>query len=165
MHRITIQAQPFPKTELGEMLRQNSIAVNDYARLFFAHAGFSTEDYPPEVCVAILPLRELGLENGATLDELIVRLPALGLKLCRPATGLFLRLAWPEQPQSASSVLSGTHCAPEGSVTVLSKPLEADDHFPKGLYLRKVDGILWLRGYVCDAVYRWSADDMFAFER
>ena len=164
MQRITIQAQPFPKAQLGEVLRRHAIAVNEHARQFFAHAAFSTEDFPTEVCAAILPLRELGLADGATLDDILALLPAQGLKLCRPATGLFLRLAWPEQPQGANSVLSGTHRAPEGSVTVLSKPLEADDRFPKGLYLRKVDGLLWLRGYVCSADYGWSADDVLAFE-
>ena len=34
----------------------------------------------------------------------------------------------------------------------------------KGLYLRNVDGKLWLRGYICDAAYRFPGDALFAFE-
>ena len=164
MQRITIHAQPFPKERLDEELRRHAVAVNDYARQFFAHAAFRTDDYPPELCVALLPLRELGLTEGAALSEIFARLPAFGLKPCRPATGLFLRLCWREQPESTNSVLSGTHRSPEGAVTVLSEPLEADERFPKGLYLRKVEGVLWLRGYVCSDDHRWSPDDVFAFE-
>ena len=46
----------------------------------------------------------------------------------------------------------------------LSELLEGDDAFPKGLYLRKVDGGLWLRGYVCDPAYRFPGDALFALE-
>ena len=81
-----------------------------------------------------------------------------------PCTGLFLRLAWRDQPQSRNSVLSGTHSAPDLSVTVLSEIPEQSDAFPKGLYLRNVDGKLWLRGYICDAAYRFPGDTLFAFE-
>lgn len=43
-------------------------------------------------------------------------------------------------------------------ITVHARPI------PRSLYLRKVEGVLWLRGYVCDAAYRWLGDDLFAFE-
>ena len=164
MQRITIHAQPFPKERLDEELQRRSVAVNDYARQFFAHAAFRTDEFPPEVRLALLPLRELGLPEGATLPEIFAQLPAFGLKPCRPAAGLFLRLGWPDQPESANAVLTGTHRSPEGAVTVLSEPLEPDERFPKGLYLRKVEGVLWLRGYVCSDDHRWSPDDVFAFE-
>ncbi len=68
-------------------------------------------------------------------------------------------------PADRNSVLSGTHEAPDRAVTVLSEILEENDTFPKGLYLRNVDGVLWLRGYTCDAEYRFPADTLFAFEK
>ncbi len=46
----------------------------------------------------------------------------------------------------------------------MSEILEMDDAFPKGLYLRKVDSNLWLRGYVCDASYSFPGDALFAFQ-
>ena len=79
-------------------------------------------------------------------------------------TGFFLRLAWTDQPQSQNSTLTGTHGSPDQAVTVLSEIIEQNDTFPKGLYLRNVDGNLWLRGYVCDDAYRFPGDALFAFE-
>ena len=43
-------------------------------------------------------------------------------------------------------------------ITVHARPI------PRSLYLRKVEGVLWLRGYVCSEDHRWSPDDVFAFE-
>ena len=88
-----------------------------------------------------------------------------GCRPCPENTGLFLRLAWKSQPQSRSSVLSGTHRSPEQSVVVLSEEMERDDAFPKGLYLRNADGILWLHGYAYDPAYRFSGADLFAIEK
>ncbi|MBE5766959.1 MAG: hypothetical protein E7335_07350 [Clostridiales bacterium] len=99
------------------------------------------------------------------MDAVIQKAASLGLKPCHPAMGLYLRLAWKTQANSKNTALSGQHRAPDGAVTVLSLPLEKDDVFPKGLYLRSVDGKLWLRGYVCDNLHLWSAEDLFAFER
>ena len=78
---------------------------------------------------------------------------------------VFLRLHLTDQRESGNTVLTGTHRAPDGAITVLSEPLSRDDAFPKGLYLRNVSGKLWLRGYVCDDSYVWSASDVFALER
>ena len=111
---------------------------------------------------AILSLEELGLERGASLDELFQLIKETQFAPCPPDTGFFLRLTWTDQPQSQDSVLTGTHRSPDQAVTVLSEPLERDDAFPKGLYLRKVDGHLWLRGYVCDSAYRFPGDALFA---
>ena len=113
--------------------------------------------------VLIASLRELGLENGANLNDLFRHIPLIGMKACPPCTGLFLRSAWIDQPRSRNSILSGTHASPDQAVTVLSEILEQDDAFPKGLYLRNVDGDLWLRGYVCDQAYRFPPDAVFAF--
>ena len=115
--------------------------------------------------IAIASLREIGLENGATLNEIFQQIEKLGFKPCPTNTGLFLRFSWKNQPQSQNSILSRTHSSPEQAVVVLSERIETDDAFPKGLYLRNVDGRLWLRGYVCDAAYRFSGDDLFAFEK
>ena len=111
-------------------------------------------------------MEELGLVNGASLDELLLllHLQATQFIPCPPDTGFFLRLAWTDQPRSQNSILTGTHSSPNLAVTVLSEMLERDDTFPKGLYLRNVDGKLWLRGYVCDSAYRFPGDALFALE-
>jgi len=164
MKLITLKAEPFSKAQIGKKLEEHSIFINRYASEFFAHPAFSTE-HTHEMTIAVASLREIGLENGATLNEIFQQTETLGFKPCPTNTGLFLRLIWKEQPQSRNSILSGTHHSPDRAVTVLSEIIEMDDSFPKGLYLRNVDGRLWLRGYVCDSSYRFSSDDLFAFEK
>lgn len=163
MEYIVLKATPFPKTQILPKLKEHDIHINRYAEQFLLHPGFSTEA-TGEMTIAVGPLREIGLENGATLDEIFRKIEKSGFRPCPVNAGLFLRLAWKNQPQSQNSVLSGLHCSPEQAVVVLSDRPEADDSFPRGLYLRNVDGNLWLRGYVCDSTYRFSGDDLFAFE-
>ena len=162
MKRIALKTSPFPKDQIVRVLEEHNIFVNKYAEVFFSHPAFSTE-HTEEMTIAVASLREIGLEDGATLNEIIQQLEKTGCGPCPVNTGLFLRLSWKDQPQSQNSVLSGTHRSPDQAVTVLSEIIERDDTFPKGLYLRNVDGRLWLRGYVCDSSYRFSGDDLFAF--
>ena len=54
------------------------------------------------------------------------------------------------------------HQAPPGSITVVSDPL-IDDDVPKGFYPRRVDGVLWLRGYVSGPNHIWQPGDRLAF--
>ena len=162
MIRIELVPETFPKEEREKRLKENSIFTNRYAEEYFSHSGFST-DKAERCSIVIASLREIGLEDGATLDMIREHISGTDLKVCPANTGLFLRIAWKEQAQSSNSVLSGTHQAPDQAVTVFSELLERRDDFPKGLYLRIVDGKLWLRGYVCDADYSFPSEAMFAF--
>ena len=163
MKRIVLKTEPLAADQIIRMLEENHILMNDYARMYIAHPRFFSRQ-SEEVSVVIASLQETGLETGATLNEIFRHIQTIGLKPCSPETGAFLRLQWKEQPQSRNSVLSGTHSAPDSAVTVLSELLEEDDAFPKGLYLRNVDGSLWLRGYICDSTYRFPEDALFAFQ-
>lgn len=164
MEFIALTANPFPKNQILKKLEEYNIFINQYAEEFFVHPTFSTE-HTKEMTIAIASLREIGLENGATLNEIFQQIEKTCLKPCPTNTGLFLRFMWKNQPQSQNSILSGTHHSPEQAVVVLSQIIERDEAFPKGLYLRNVDGRLWLRGYVCDSEYRFSSDDLFAFKK
>ena len=164
MEFMTLKPIPFPKIQIWHKLEMHSILINHYAEVFFTHPAFLTEN-TSEMTVAIASLREIGLENGATLNEIFRHIEKSDFKPCQPNTGLFLRFAWENQPESQNAILSGIHCSPEQAVVVFSEPIETDDAFPKGLYLRNVDGRLWLRGYVCDSEYRFSGNDLFAFEK
>ena len=165
MLEITVTRYPIPKCEIPAVLKTNNICVNEYAKAYMNHPCFQTVDTCSQVTVALCSLHELGLDNCAVFADIFSRAASFGLYPCQPNTGLFLRLSYLNQPQSRDSVLSGTHHSPDRAVTVLSELLESDDDFPKGLYLRNVDGTLWLRGYICDEAYGWSADDVFAFEK
>lgn len=67
-----------------------------------------------------------------------------------------------DQANAPDSVLSGGK-APTGAIHVASAPVSADVEYPKGFYLRVVDGQPWLRGFRCDDTYRWPADTALAF--
>jgi hypothetical protein len=45
----------------------------------------------------------------------------------------------------------------------VSAALVEDDEFPKGFYLRRIDGVLWLRGYRSGPAHVWSPDDRLVF--
>ena len=162
MRQIVLKTETVPANKLCEMLEAQGIRTNHYAEVYFAHPRFSA-GHPEELTVRIASLQEIGLENGASLEEIFRRIREIGLSPCPPETGVFLRLAWRDQPESRNTVLSGTHSAPDRAVTVLSEIQEQDDGFPKGLYLRNVGGELWLRGYICDREYLFPGDALFAF--
>ena len=163
MRKIVLKIEPFPVEQIPNMLKEHGILINHYAEEFFAHPRFSI-GLSRETTVTIASLQEIGLENGATISDILMHISKTGLKACALSIGLFLRLVWTDQPQSQNSILNGTHSSPNQAVTVLSEIIEQDDAFPKGLYLRNVDGNLWLRGYICDDAYRFPGDAMFAFE-
>ena len=165
MQEITVTTWSIPKSEILTVLKTNNICINVYAKVYMNHSRFQTKGVRSRIRVVLSSLQELGLENGAVYADIFSRANEMGLYPCQPSTGLFLRLSYLNQAQSKDSVLSGTHHSPDSSVTVLSDFLEKDDSFPKGLYLRNVDGILWLRGYICDETYSWSLEDVFAFEK
>ena len=52
--------------------------------------------------------------------------------------------------------------APPGAITVASLPISEQDDDPTGFYLRRIDGVLWLRS--C-AGHVWKADDEFVFQK
>ena len=163
MRQMTITTGIISKDQILNKLEEHNICINRYAEEFFSHPRFCVEN-SRRLTVTIAALSEIGFDNGAILADIFQRLPKVGLKPCSPETGLFLRLAWTDQPKSSNAILSGTHEAPDQAVTVLSDIFEQNDAFPKGLYLRNIDGVLWLRGYICDPGYRFPGDAMFAFE-
>lgn len=165
MLEITVPTYHIEKDKILDVLKANDIYVNEYARLFFEHSKFYEENLPPQISLVLCSLSELGLSDGAVFEDIIANAGAHGLHLCHMSTGVFFRLLYVNQPESKEHILSGTHRSPDGAVIVLSEFPEEDDSFPKGLYLRNVDGKLWLRGYVCDKTHGWSADDVFAFKK
>lgn len=164
MREWKIPVYPIEKASLWAYLAEERILLNGYARQYMGHPGFRTEK-AGEITVILGPLAELGLPQGGRYPDLFAAARRMGLRPCRPSGGLFLRLHCRDQARSKNSLLSGTHQAPEGAITVLSEFLEPEDSFPKGLYLRNVDGALWLRGYLCDDTYLWSPEDVFALEK
>lgn len=104
---------------------------------------------------------DLGLPDGCTLPQILAAAKERGFLPCPPDMGPYLRLALMEQEQAPDSVLSAGR-VPTGALHVLSEPLSEDYRYPKGFYLRVVDGARWLRGYWCDDDYVWPPESQVA---
>ncbi len=97
------------------------------------------------------------------MGEIFERANELGLELCPLELGPHLRLAYLNQPEGALGNPVQQHQAPFGSITIASEVLTEDHDFPKGFYLRRINGVLWLRGYRADHLHVWNPDDHFIF--
>jgi hypothetical protein len=143
-------------------LSSRGILMNVHAETLLEDAVFDKRISRP-VVVTERSVAELGLFSGASLSRIFEVAQQQGLVLCPADTGPYLRMALNAQAQSRDSVMSSGR-APDGGLTVAAEPLSNDDEYPKGFYLRVVDGQAWLRGYRCDDEHMWSTDDRFVFQ-
>ena len=157
---MTVAVGGSSREELLAMLSRRGIQVNENARTLLAHRCFDVRG-PERLEVVQRSLAQLGLTGGGTLPEIFAAVRAEGLAPLPADAGPYLRLAYLDQGQAPDSVLSAGR-VPTGAVSVLSPPLSADHEYPKGFYLRVVDGVTWLRGYRCDDEYVWPADSVLA---
>ncbi|WP_343035696.1 hypothetical protein [Isoptericola sediminis] len=164
-------SEPGTRTDvlIGRLARAELLAAMDVAGVRLnVHARRLLDDIDLDeaagrrLTLLEVSVAELGLGGGASLSEVFAAATRRGLGLCPAATAPYLRLAWTGQAASTDLVLSRGR-APDGAVTVASAPLTDDDEYPKGFYLRVVDGISWLRGYRCDDEHLWSPTDRFLF--
>jgi hypothetical protein len=149
------------RAELRTALASRGIFLNQHAETLLAEEVF---DGQPARVVAVTEttVASLGRPDGATLPEIFDLAQDQGLLLCPPDTGPYLRISLNAQAASADSVMSAGK-APDGALTIASELLSDDVEYPKGFYLRVVDGQTWLRGYRCDDDHVFSASDRFVF--
>lgn len=147
------------KEELLRSLQTNKIKLNAYAEQLFSSDRFVVQDKPSIQRIIVLSVRDLGFQQGAPLDQLFNGAAELDLMECPLDTGPYFRLHYRDQEELNETEKNKP---PLGSITVLSKPLSYEDDFPKGFYLRKIEGSLWLRGYLCSRDYVWNPDDQIA---
>lgn len=151
------------KSQLVRRLRELSIRLNRSAVKLFGDDRFITSDTKYALETVELTVGALGYAQGATSDDIFRRARQLGLELCPLELGPYLRMAYLDQPEGSFGTPPRRHQAPAGSVTIASEPLDEDRDTPKGFYLRRIDGILWLRGYVADATHIWNPGDHLVF--
>jgi len=144
-------------------LRTNAISLNESAERLLASDHFTTS--PPRYAVTTVELTvgDLGFPRGTTIAALYARAGELGLGRCPLELGLHLRLQYRDQPEGAWGQPVRRHQALYGSITIASATLPEADDFPKGFYLRRIEGVLWLRGYRSWPQHVWEADDHFIF--
>ncbi|MHC0036943.1 helicase [Pseudoneobacillus sp. C159] len=151
------------KSQLIQKLQQYSIMMNEYGEKLFANEQFSTSEKKYSLDTVELTVGNLGFPEGATMVQIYQRASELGLELCPLELGPHLRLEYLDQPEGHSGN-PAQHQAPSGSITIASEILTDDEDFPKGFYLRKINGVLWLRGYRADYhLHVWNPNDLFIF--
>lgn len=158
----TFEVGGLSKRQLIQKLKQNSILLNKFAEQLLADDHFTVSDKVYSIKTVELTVRNLGFPEGGILAHFYRKAIKLGLKLCPLELAPYVRLAYQNQSDGNLN-RDQQHKAPYVSITIASRTLTEDDKFPKGFYLRKVDGILWLRGYVCDDTHIWEPDDRFIF--
>lgn len=149
------------RAELTQALRATGIQLNALANTLLDDPVFD-DSAADVVTVVERSVDEFGLVDGAVLSDIFTAAQESGLRLCPPTTGPYLRLALRDQPSAADSILSNGR-APTDSLTVASAPLHSDDGYPKGFYVRVIDGLPWLRGYRCSQDHIWDPADRFVF--
>lgn len=159
----TIAVGGLSKWQLIQKLQQNSISMNEYGVRLLSDERFTTSESRYSLKTVELTIRDLGFPNGATLPHIFKRASELGLKLCPPELGPHLRLEYLNQSEGYIGNPLQKNQAPTGSITIASEILSEEDDFPKGFYLRKINDVLWLRGYNADNLHVWNAYDHFVF--
>ncbi len=156
------------RLHVGGLTRQELLTALDAARVQRNDAAdvlLNSELFDRQSVDAIRIVRrtvgQLGFSDGATLSQIFRKAQELGISPCPAITGPYLRLVMTDQESAPDAVMSNGS-APSGSITVAAVPFD-DDRFPKGFYLRVVNGVPWLRGYHATEQHVWSRDDCFAF--
>nr|WP_188634367.1 helicase [Lentibacillus kapialis] len=159
----TVVVGGLTKSQLFQKMQQHSIMMNELGKKLFADDRFTTTDKTYSLKTVELTVRDLGLPEGATTSQLFTRAMQLDLALCPLELGPYLRLEYRDQPEGYLEKPARKYQAPYGSITIASGTLTDDVEFPKGFYLRRINDVLWLRGYVADDKYVWGPDDHFVF--
>jgi len=159
----TVQIGGQTKARLLERLASSGVEINGLGRVLFASDKFITSDLRTLLTTAELSVRHLGFPQGAATSDVYASAARLGLRLCPLELGPHLRLQFLDQPEGFLGQPVWQDRAPAGSVTVASETLCDDDEFPKGFYLRRINGTPWLRGYRCGREHIWDPEDRFVF--
>jgi hypothetical protein len=150
------------RAEVVQLLHSRDVLLNFHAETLLAHPSFAAPE-AQSLRIVERTVEELGFEHGAVQSRVFTAARSQGLELCPLVTGPYLRLAMMDQANAPDCTLSAGR-APTGAIHVASEPLGEDVEYPKGFYLRVVDGQAWLRGYRCDDTYVWASDQRLAFQ-
>jgi hypothetical protein len=161
--RITIGG--VPAAALRARLQDAGVRCNALAEQMLADPRFPTAADPFPIALVAVAVADLGFPDGAILAHIRKAAAARGFVLCPLETAPHLRLAYLEQPESAVVAAAVRHRAPPGSLTVVSPSLGEGEEAPRGFYLSRIAGEVWLRGYVAPDEHAWSPEDRIVFRR
>jgi len=140
-------------------LQRAGVALNERALELLASPGFQAVVPEQTVAIGVDDVAGLGFAEGATWPELLAAAARRGWHPAPLALAPWLRLQWPGQAELDAAPTR--HRAPPGSLTVVSPPPAPE--LPRGFYLRRAEGRLWLRGYQSDDLHVWDPADRLVF--
>ena len=149
-----------PAEALLARLHAAGVQLNPLARQLLALPAFQATQPARTVALVHTTVAGLGLGQGGTWTDILATAAARGWLPCPLDLAPHLRLAWLHQPEGLLGQPASQHCAPPGSVTVVSlPPVPDDEQQPQGFYLRTMAGVPWLRGYRSWPGHRWAPGD------
>lgn len=150
---------------LRARLAQAGVRLNPLAEQLFTDTRFEVPAQRRSFTLAAVHVGTLGHAEGATFETIARSAARQGLHPCPLVLAPWLRLQWLTQPEAPAGAPSAPHRAPPGAFTVASAPPPDEPDLPWGFYLRRVDGVPWLRGYRCWSGHVWTADDVLVFQQ
>lgn len=159
----TIELGGRTKEQLVQSLREKSIQLNEYGEKLLQDEKFTTTETKYSLETVELTVASLGYPEGATTNQIFTKAMELNFQLCPLELAPYLRLEYLDQPEANVGIAEKRQQAPTGSVTIATEKLTNDVNFPNGFYLRRMNGELWLRGYVADDEHIWNPEDHFIF--
>ncbi|MER2295758.1 MAG: hypothetical protein ABS913_10645 [Desemzia incerta] len=159
----TIEAGGLSKADLIDKLQEKNVFLNDLGKQLLLDERMSVSKEVYLLKTIELTVGDLGFIEGAVLPDIYARSIENGLSLCPVETGPYLRLAYLDQPEGYTGKPVYERQAPYGSITIASEKIDKEEDFPQGFYIRKIEGNLWLRGYVADDLHIWNPNDRFLF--
>lgn len=161
--RRIVRIGGLPKQELRSRLRSTDIGLNHAAELLFQDDRFVTLSEVTFLETVQVCAKDFGLREGGTFAEIVERAASHRLAMCPLELGPHLRLQFTDQPEGFVGHPSTSNGAPPGSIIVASPPLDENGDTPRGFYLRRINGILWLRGYRASPDHVFTEHDLFLF--
>jgi hypothetical protein len=153
------------RLQLLEELKAAGVELNEAAGTLLSNNIFSTSEIRHPIVTIELLVRNLGYAQGATIAEIKDKTTSLGLILPPIELGPHFRLQYLDQPEGFWGQPITKHRAPPGSLTIALAQLLMREDLPKGFYLRRIKGTLWLRGYRSSPEHIWDPDDHFVLGR
>lgn len=159
----SVQIGGVNKAELLRRLAAAQVQLNAAGQQLFADDRFGTAAQPEQVLVRQISVAGLGLADGGRMAQILDAAARRGLGPCPLELAPHLRLLLLDQQEGALGFAPTRHRAPPGSIKVVSVPLSEDDELPKGFYLRRIEGTLWLRAYWSWAGHVLQPDEQLIF--
>jgi len=161
LEKIDIEYGGLCKSDLLKKMNSSDILLNEFAETIFFSEFFKVSNKRQQITIIATTIKDLGFSKGATIPKIGRCIKSHRLSECPMEVAPYLRLILKNQKEIKKETKNKT---PAGSLTIFSKPIVKDDNFPKGFYLRKINGKLWLRGYCCSLDYIWNPNDKLVFK-